>query len=177
MRFPVSRFPVPFPIVIAAGALLALSACSRTDDKAGAPVAAGSVDPAVAQQEAAPAAGGPTTLKPGRWKTLTQTPSGPDEQIQCIGEGFDPGAEAAQKASPCGKPNVTRTADGFQLDLACERNHIQYALAGTVRGDFVTTATTDLDLTLSAYGRKQRLHLRAVSTYLGPCDPRAKGAD
>jgi hypothetical protein len=158
-----SRLLLPVLAVLAAGSL---AACSRTDDKAGAPPASGV---ASAESEAAPAAGGPTTLKPGLWKTVTQAPTGPEESTQCVGEGVDPGAEAAQKASPCGKPNMTRTADGFRLDQVCEKNHIQYDLVGAVRGDFTTTATTDLDLTLSAFGRKQSLHLRAVSTYQGEC--------
>jgi hypothetical protein len=48
---------------------------------------------------------------------------------------------------------------------------VTYALTGLVSGDFTTTATTDLELTLSAFGRRQALHLRAVSTYQGPCTP------
>jgi hypothetical protein len=46
----------------------------------------------------------PTTLKPGLWKTVTKTPAGPQDSTQCVGEGYDPGAEAARKASPCGSP-------------------------------------------------------------------------
>ena len=157
-----------FVLVLTGLTLASLAACSRTDDKAGAPAASPASSPAAAPA-AAPAAGGPTTLKPGQWKTVTQTPMGAEESLQCVGEGFDPGAEAAQKASPCGKPTLTRTADGFLLDQACEKDHIRYALSGTVRGDFVTTATTDLELVLSAYGRKQTLHLKAVSTYQGAC--------
>jgi hypothetical protein len=161
------RLPTPSPrVLIPVLALLAMAACSRTDDKAGAPSS-----PA-ASEAAAPVAGGPQTLKPGLWKTVTKTPLGPEESTQCVGEGYDPGAEAAQKASPCGKPTVTRTADGFRLDHACEKDHISYALTGVVSGDFVTTATTDLDLTVSAYGRKQVMHLQAVSTYQGPCPPK-----
>ena len=146
-------------------ALTSLAACSRTDDRADTPVSAAAP---------APVAGGPTTLKPGQWKTVTKSPMGPEESIQCVGEGYDPGAEAAQKASPCGKPAMTRTADGFRIDQACEKDNIKYAVAGTVRGDFVTTATTDLELVLSAYGRKQTLHLQAVSTYQGACDTSGK---
>jgi hypothetical protein len=148
--------------------LTGLGACSRTDDQTSATGAA------AALTATAPVAGGPTTLKPGQWKTVTQSPMGPEESVQCVGEGYDPGAEAAQKASPCGKPTMTRTADGFQIDQACEKDHIKYALAGTVRGDFVTTATTELELVLSAYGRKQTLHLRAVSTYQGACPASGK---
>jgi hypothetical protein len=152
--------------ILALTSLTGLAACSRTNDQAATP---GSAASSSASVSAAPVAGGPTTLKPGRWKTVTHTPMGAEESFQCIGEGFDPGAEAAQKASPCGKPNMTRTTDGFQLDQVCEKDHIRYALAGTVHGDFTTTATTDLELVLSAYGRKQTLHLKAVSTYQGPC--------
>jgi len=153
-------------LAIAAG----LAACSRSDDKAAAPeVAAPAVTP-----EASPVAGGPRTLKPGLWKTVTKTPAGDEPSTQCVGEGYDPGAEAAQKASPCGKPTLTRTASGFQLDHACQKDGISYALTGVVSGDFETTATTDLSLTLSAYGRRQTMRLRAVSTYLGPCPPGAK---
>ncbi len=144
---------------------MALAGCSRTDDRAGTPVSAAAP---------APVAGGPTTLKPGQWRTVTKTPMGEEDSIQCVGEGFDPGAEAAQKASPCGKPVVTRTADGFSLSQACEKDHIKYALAGTVAGDFTTTAKTDLELVLSAYGRKQTMHLSAVSTYQGDCKPGGK---
>jgi len=145
--------------------------CSRTDDRAADP-AAGDVDtPAVTSQDAAPAAGGPRTLKPGLWKTVTQAPGGPEISTQCVPEGYDPGAEAARKISPCGNPAVTRTTDGFRLDHACERNNINYALAGTVRGDFVTTAETNLELVVSAFGRKQTLRMNAVSTYQGPCTP------
>jgi hypothetical protein len=166
MRFPVpcSRVLIPALVLLALGA----AGCSRTDDKTASPSGSGAVSD---RHEAAPAAGGPTTLKPGQWKTVTQTPMGPEESIQCVAEGYDPGAEAAQKASPCGKPAMTRTADGFQIEQACEKDHIKYALTGTVRGDFSTTATTDLDLTLSAFGRQQAMHLRAVSTYQGDCQP------
>ncbi|CAN5401285.1 hypothetical protein BH10PSE3_BH10PSE3_08530 [soil metagenome] len=143
--------------------LIGLGACSRTYDQTS------STGATAAPTATAPVAGGPTTLKPGQWKTVTKSPMGPEESVQCVGEGYDPGAEAAQKASPCGKPTLTRTADGFQIDQACEKDHIKYALAGTVRGDFVTTATTELELVLSAYGRKQTLHLQAVSTYQGAC--------
>jgi hypothetical protein len=85
-----------------------------------------------------------------------------------VAEGYDPGAEAARKVSPCGNPNVTRTADGFQLDLACEKDHITYALTGTVSGDFVTTANTDLELVVSAFGRKQTLRLQGGQHLSGP---------
>lgn len=155
--------------VLALTSLTSLAACSRTDDQPHSPAAS-----TPASASAAPVAGGPTTLKPGQWKTVAHTPMGDEEKIQCVGEGFDPGAEAAQKASPCGKPNIVRTADGFQLDQACEKDRIKYALSGTVRGDFVTTATTDLELVLSAYGRKQTLRLKAVSTYQGPCQTTGK---
>jgi hypothetical protein len=154
-------------LVLASLTLTGLAACSRTDDRAETPASTAPV-------AAAPAAGGPTTLKPGQWKTVTRTPTGSEESLQCVGEGVDPGAEAAHKASPCGKPTMTRTADGFQIDQTCEKDHIRYALAGTVHGDFVTTATTDLELVLSAYGRKQTLHLQAVSTYQGPCPTQGK---
>ena len=161
------RPTVPRPrLLIPAVAILAtvLAGCSRGADKAGAPPSA-----TTPGQEAAPVAGGPSTLKPGLWKTVTQSPTGPEEKTHCVGEGFDPAAEAAQNATPCGKPNMTRTAEGFQLDLTCEKSHIKYDLVGKVHGDFVTSATTDLDLTLSAFGRKQALHLKAVSTYQGAC--------
>lgn len=148
--------------------------CSRTDDRAGAPAAASASPAAANSPDAAPAAGGPTTLKPGLWKTVTQTPTGPQDSTQCVGDGFDPGAEAARKISPCGSPEMTRTVDGFSLDLACEKNHISYVLTGTVKGDFVTTATSDLELTASAFGRRQTLHAKAVSTYQGPCEPGAQ---
>jgi len=165
MRLSVPRSRVLFSVLVLTGSALAsLAACSRTDDRAGAPPST-----AAPASVAAPVAGGPTTLKPGQWKTVAQTPMGQEVSTQCVGEGFDPGAEAAQKASPCGKPNMIRTADGFQLDQACEKDHIKYALSGTVRGDFVTTAATELELVLSAYGRKQTLHLKAVSTYQGAC--------
>ena len=165
---PIRRFSLTGLTAIAA--IASLAACSRTDDQAGAPSAPGGP---TSQQDAAPAAGGPTTLKPGAWKTVTQTPAGKEETVQCVGEGYDPGAEAAAKATPCGKPTLTRTADGFRLDHVCEKDGITYDLAGAVRGDFVTTATTDLELTLSAFGRKQTMRMRATSTYQGPCDPKA----
>jgi hypothetical protein len=152
---------------LSAIAAAGLAACSRTDDQAGAPSAPGSP---TSQQDAAAAAGGPTTLKPGSWKTVTQTPTGREEPVQCVGEGYDPGAEAAAKATPCGRPTLTRTADGFRLDHVCEKDGVTYDLTGAVRGDFATTATTDLELTLSAFGRKQTMRMQAVSTYQGPCD-------
>ena len=147
-------------IIVAAG-LMGLTGCSRPDDK-----------PAAPAREAAPVAGGPQTLRPGLWKTLTKTPAGEQTTIQCVGEGYDPGADAADKASPCGKPSLTRTADGFHIDQACKHKGVDYALSGVVSGDFTTTATTDLSLTLSAYGRRQTLRMQAVSTYQGACDPK-----
>ena len=147
-------------IIVAAG-LMGLTGCSRPDDK-----------PAAPAREAAPVAGGPQTLRPGLWKTLTKTPAGEQTTIQCVGEGYDPGADAADKASPCGKPSLTRTADGFHIDQACKHKGVDYALSGVVSGDFTTTATTDLSLTLSAYGRRQTLRMQAVSTYQGVCDPK-----
>lgn len=162
--------PILFGLIVSG-----LAGCSRTDDRAGAPGAAGSsATPAMGAQDAAPAAGGPTTLKPGLWKTVTKTPAGPQESTQCVAEGFDPGAEAARKVSPCGSPKMTRTVDGFLLDLSCQKNHIDYVLTGTVKGDFVTTAQSDLQLVISAFGRRQTLHAQAVSTYQGPCEPGAK---
>jgi len=146
--------------VLTLTSLASLAACSRTDDRADSPISAAAP---------APVAGGPTTLKPGQWKTVTKTPMGEEVSTQCVGEGFDPGAEAAQKASPCGKPVMTRTADGFAVSQTCEKDRIKYALSGTVAGDFTTTATTNLELILSAYGRKQTLNLKAVSTYEGDC--------
>jgi hypothetical protein len=154
---------------------LGLAGCSRTDDRASDP-AAGAGPVQSAGQDAAPAAGGPTTLKPGLWKTVTQTPAGPEDTVQCVAEGYDPGAEAARKVSPCGSPEMTRTVDGFRLDLACAKDHINYLLTGTVRGDFVTTADTDLELVISAFGRKQTLHVKAVSTYQGPCEPEGESS-
>ncbi|MBO9708357.1 MAG: hypothetical protein J7521_09105 [Caulobacter sp.] len=151
-------------LVPALAAALAASACSRHDDKSD---TARQGEPAT---EAAPVAGGPQTLKPGLWKTVTKTPTGDQETTRCVGEGFDPGAEAAQKASPCGKPTITRQADGFRLEHSCKNNGIDYALTGTVTGDFTTTATTDMTMTLSAFGRRQSLHMTAVSTYVGPCE-------
>ncbi len=154
---------------------LGLAACSRTDDKAASPPAASNAS-GVARPEGAPVAGGASTLKPGLWKTVTQTPAGPEDSTQCVGEGYDPAAEAARKASPCGAPTVTRVADGFHLALSCQKDHIDYALTGAVQGDFTTTATTDLELVISAFGRKQALHMKAVSTYQGPCEPGAAKA-
>lgn len=167
---PPSRPLVP---VLLGLAVFGMAGCSRTDDRAHAPAAASSAPAPAAGQDAAPVAGGPTTLKPGLWKTVTQTPAGPEDSVQCVAEGYDPGAEAASKVSPCGRPEITRTAEGFRLDLACEKDHIDYALTGTVRGDFVTRAETELELTVSAFGRRQTLQARAVSTYQGPCEPGA----
>ena len=165
------RSLVPSPAFLVPVLLVGLAACSRTDDRAADPAAGDVNTPAVTSQDAAPAAGGPRTLKPGLWKTVTQAPGGPEESTQCIAEGYDPGAEAARKVSPCGNPTVTRTLDGFRLDHACEKSNITYTLAGTVRGDFVTNAETELELVVSAFGRKQTLHMKATSTYQGPCDP------
>jgi hypothetical protein len=171
MRLMVSNPRLLVPVLLGLAVLDA--GCSRTDDRADAP-AAGASAVAANAPDAAPAAGGPTTLKPGLWKTVTKTPAGPQDSTQCVGEGYDPGAEAARKVSPCGSPEMTRTVDGFRLDLACEKNHISYVLTGTVQGDFVTTATSDLELTASAFGRRQTLHVRADSTYQGPCEPGAQ---
>ena len=169
MRLSVPRSRLSLSVLVLTSlSLTALAGCSRTDDRADTP------DAGPAPAAAAPVAGGPTTLKPGQWKTVAQTPRGEEESVQCVGEGFDPGAEAAQKASPCGKPIMIRTADGFQIDQSCEKDHIKYAVAGTVRGDFTTTATTDLELVLSAYGRRQTLRLQAVSTYQGACKIKGK---
>lgn len=171
------RSLVPSPAVLApALLLLGLAACSRTDDRASDPAGGAVQTPAVTSQDAAPAAGGPRTLKPGLWKTVTQAPGGPEESTRCLAEGYDPGAEAARKVSPCGNPTVTRTADGFRLDHVCEKSNITYTLAGTVRGDFTTTAETNLELVVSAFGRKQTLHMKAVSTYQGPCEPGSETA-
>ena len=169
MRHPVPRSRLLLPILL----LGLMSACSRTDDRASNP-AAGDSAAQTAALDAAPAAGGPTTLKPGLWRTVTRTPAGPEDSTQCVAEGFDPGAEAARKVSPCGNPTVTRTADGFRLAQSCEKDHINYALSGQVSGDFVTTAKTDLELIVSAFGRKQAMRLQAVSTYQGPCPADAK---
>jgi hypothetical protein len=155
--------------LVAIAAVTGLAACSRTDDRAAAPGAPAST---TGQTEAAPASGGPRTLKAGAWKTITKTPAGEESSVQCVAEGYDPGAEAARKVTPCGQPTLTRTADGFRLNQVCEKDHIKYDLAGVVSGDFATTATTDLALTLSAYGRKQTMRMRAVSTYQGPCEPK-----
>ncbi len=158
-------------IVGLAVAVGGVAACSRTDDRTGDAASASSAPgPASQPQDAAPAAGGPRTLKPGAWKTVTRTPTGEESTVQCVGEAYDPGAEAARKATPCGQPTLTRTADGFRLDQVCEKDGVTYDLAGAVSGDFTTTATTDLQLTLSALGRKQTMRMRAVSTYQGPCD-------
>lgn len=173
MRHLVSSFRRLVPVLLLGPALSGLAACSRTDDRARDP-AAGAGPATVARQDAAPVAGGPTTLKPGLWKTVTQTPAGPEDSTQCVGQGFDPGAEAARKVSPCGNPTVVRTADGFRLELACQKDHIDYALTGRVSGDFVTTADTDLELVVSAFGRKQTLRMKATSTYQGPCEPGAR---
>ena len=166
------RLLVPSPAFLVPVLLVGLVACSRTDDRASDP-AAGASPVQSGGQDAAPAAGGPTTLKPGLWKTVTQTPAGPEDSLQCVAEGYDPGAEAARKVSPCGSAKVTRTAEGFQLDLACQKDPITYALTGSVRGDFVTTADTDLELVVSAFGRRQVMRVKAVSTYQGPCEPGA----
>ena len=142
--------------------LIGLAACSRTDDRAGG-LSAG--------KDAASVAGGPTTLKPGVWKTVTKTPFGPETLIRCVPEGYDPGAETARKVSPCGNPKMIRTVHGFRLEHVCEKNHITYELSGQVRGDFVTNAQTELDLEISAFGHRRNLHVTAVSTYQGPCEP------
>lgn len=165
------RSLVPTPrLLVPALLVLGLAGCSRTDDRASAPAAGPAPVPSIGQ-DAAPVAGGPTTLKPGLWKTVTQTPAGPESSVQCVADGYDPGAEAARKVSPCGSPEMTRTVDGFRVDLACEKDHIDYVLSGTVRGDFVTTAQTDLQLEVSAFGRRQTLRMKAVSTYQGDCRP------
>lgn len=171
MRSLVPNKPLLVPVLLALG----LAGCSRTDDRASDP-AAGAAPVSSTGQDAAPAAGGPTTLKPGLWKTVTQTPAGPEDSVQCVAEGYDPGAEAARKASPCGSPQMTRTVDGFRIDLSCQKDHIDYVLTGVVRGDFVTTAQTDLQLDVSAFGRRQTLRMKAVSTYQGACPPGAPTA-
>lgn len=137
-------------------ACVSLTACSRGADKAPAPPPAAPVE-------------GPRTLKPGLWSFVIASHGDQQESRQCIGEGFDPGAEAAAKSSPCGKPTMTRTADGFALSQSCQRDKITYSLTGVVSGDFTTHVVTDLDLTLQAYGQRQRLHLRSEGTYVGPC--------
>ncbi len=173
MRHRVSSSRLLVPALLLGLAASSLAACSRTDDRASDP-AAGNSPAQATGQDAAPAAGGPRTLKPGLWKTVTQTPAGPQDSTQCVAEGYDPGAEAARKISPCGSPTVTRTADGFRLDHACEKDHINYVLTGEVKGDFVTTARTDMELVVSAFGRRQTLRASAVSTYQGPCEPGAQ---
>ena len=165
-----SRRVLNSSLAIAAAGLLGLTACSRSADK---PAAS---DTSAPSHEAAAVAGGPRTLRPGLWKTTTRTPAGEQVTTQCVGEGYDPGAEAADKASPCGKPTLTRTADGFHIEHACKHKGVDYALSGSVSGDFTTTATTELSLTLSAYGRRQTMRMEAISTYQGPCDPKAEKA-
>lgn len=172
MGFLVSTSRALVPVLLGA-AVAGLGGCSRTDDRAAAPAAGSGLAQAI-EQDAAPAAGGPTTLKPGLWKTVTQTPVGPEESIECVGEGYDPGAEAARKVSPCGgSPRMTRTGHGFGVTLSCQKDHIDYAVTGLVRGDFTTTAQTDLELVISAFGRRKTLRATAVSTYQGPCAPGA----
>ena len=173
MRHWASSSRLLVPLLLLGSLPLGLAACSRTDDRATTPAAGAGQAQATGGQDAAPVAGGPTTLKPGLWKTVTQSPAGPQESTQCVGEGYDPGAEAARKVSPCGSPVMTRTADGFRLDHSCQKDHINYALTGTVKGDFVTTARTDMELVVSAFGRRQTMRASAVSTYQGPCEPGA----
>jgi hypothetical protein len=154
--------------ILATIAAAGLAACSRHDDKAVPPA------PAPRPSDAVPVSDGPRTLKPGAWKTVAKTPTGEESTVQCVAEGYDPGAEAARKATPCGQPTLTRTADGFRLAQVCEKSGVKYDLAGVVSGDFATTATTDLTLTLSAFGRKQTMRMRAVSTYQGPCESKTE---
>lgn len=144
-------------------ACASLAACSRGADTTPAPPPVA----VTAEME------GPRTLKPGLWAFVIDSHGSKQESRQCIGEGFDPGAEAAAKSNPCGKPTMTRTADGFALSQACARNKITYSLTGVVSGDFTTRVVTDLDLTLQAYGQRQRLHMRSEGTYVGPCPPEA----
>jgi len=145
-------------LAVTALAALSLTACARKDDKAAAPPAAQPVP-----------VEGPTTLKPGLWRFVIESPAGKQENRQVVGDNFDPGAEAAAKSSPCGKPSMTRTADGFALSHSCTRDKITYSLAGSVTGDFTSRVVTDLEMTLEAYGQRQRLHLRSEGIYEGPC--------
>ncbi len=165
------RSLVPTPrLLVPALLVLGLAGCSRTDDRASAPAAGPAPVPSIGQ-DAAPVAGGPTTLKPGLWKTVAQTPAGPGARSSAWPTATTPAPRRPCKVSPCGSPEMTRTVDGFRVDLACEKDHIDYVLSGTVRGDFVTTAQTDLQLEVSAFGRRQTLRMKAVSTYQGDCRP------
>ncbi len=153
-------------------ALAAAAGCSRNDDKTAAPAAGGSAPPA--ESEAAPAAGGPPRLmRAGLWKTTAHTPGGAERTTtQCVGQGQDPALTAAQD-TPCGKPEVTPVIDGFTIELACTKDKIAYSLAGVVKGDFQTRTTSNLEMTVQAYGVKKVMKLQSESVYVGPCDAAA----
>ncbi|MDG2529986.1 DUF3617 family protein [Caulobacter endophyticus] len=155
-------------------ALTAAAACSRSDDKAGAPTA-GAATPSAESEAAAVAGGPPKPLRAGLWKTTARSPSGEQSTTQCIGEGHDPAAEAA-KAAPCGKPQVTQVIDGFTLELTCRKDAVTYSLAGVVKGDFQTRTTTDLEMKVQAYGASKVMRLHTESVYVGPCEARDEPA-
>ncbi|MBI1682240.1 DUF3617 domain-containing protein [Caulobacter hibisci] len=159
----------PVRLVLILAALATVAGCSRNDDKA-ATSAAGTAASS-ANAEAAPVAGGPPKpMRPGLWKTTARTAGGAERTTtQCIGEGQDPAAIAAQD-TPCGKPQVTPVIDGFTIELACTKDNIAYSLAGVVKGDFETRTTSTLEMIVKAYGVSKTMKLDSESVYVGPCE-------
>lgn len=152
------------PLTIAAAGVLALTACSQAERKDGAaPVEAKAADAGVAITLA-----DFPSPKAGLWRVTTVTDGGePDIEMRC--EGPSKPFEAPETMPGC-TDTASRISGGVRFDRQCLSEGKPATLRITLKGDFKTRVTTDMEYKMTLpNGETVETRELGESVYQGPC--------
>ena len=169
------RFTTASATVFMLGAAALLAACSG---KSGGSSSSTTTSSSSTTTASAPAAG--AFPKAGLWEmsaTSSMTPT-PMKTKVCMGmpaPGSNPFAPPKSSAAggACAKNEVTKTADGYAIDMQCAQNGMTMATTGTVTGDFSSSYKTVMTTKMTGANVPAMMQNGTTSTveakYLGAC--------
>lgn len=153
-------------------AALALAACDKTNEKAGAPPEGKATAIDAPRAEPLPGVEAAPTVKAGLWEITSKTPGLEGKVRTC----FDPGVqgESAVVAQGMDRRNCTRSdwkksPDGYSFDVACERGGRMFVSSGTLSGDLTTSYTIKADAVMSAGDQTRGAKQDIAARNLGEC--------
>ena len=152
------------------GSLALLGACSAKPDAAKSGATSTTTATATAPASAMP--------KAGLWEmsvTGSAMPT-PMKTRMCMGEakpGTNPFTPPTATTQACAKNSVTKTADGYAIDMECAQNGVTMATKGTVTGDFSSSYKTVMTSKMTGANIPAMMQNERTSTaeakYLGAC--------
>ncbi|HUO12141.1 MAG TPA: DUF3617 family protein [Caulobacteraceae bacterium] len=162
--------------VIGLSVLCFVAACGKPVERAGA-VGPGAAKAPANGPDAPLAYADLPRLKPGLWRTTTDSGEGPPDTSSSCLSGRAP--VVAKIPDGCAQPSIKRTFTGeIVVDASCKTAHFSMIGHTVSRGDFQSHVTTDSETTMTI-GRQpprtSKLHID--SRWVGPCPPGRKPDD